>query len=93
MQRAAVSIPSNIAEGAARDSNAEFLRFLHTARGSLAELDTQFEIARRRAYLTEEASRQASVLMEEIGKTLQGLISRRRHIAVQQKEEKDRLRR
>jgi len=45
MTRAAVSIPSNVAEGAERDSKAEFVRFLHIAKGSAAELRTQLYIA------------------------------------------------
>ncbi len=47
IRRAAVSVPSNIAEGAARKTQAELLRFCVIARGSLSELDTQLEIARR----------------------------------------------
>jgi four helix bundle protein len=47
MTRAAVSIPSNIAEGAERDSKKEFVRFLHIAKGSAAELRTQVRITQR----------------------------------------------
>jgi four helix bundle protein len=54
MQRAAVSVPSNIAEGHARESTKEYLQHLSIAQASLAELETQIEIAKRRNYLSED---------------------------------------
>ena len=54
MRRAAVSIPSNTAEGAARESNKEFKRFLYIAMGSAAELETQFIICQAVGYLDSE---------------------------------------
>lgn len=53
MQRAVVSIPSNIAEGSAKDSDKDFCRFLGISLGSLYELETQLEIAHRRSYMEE----------------------------------------
>ena len=56
MRRAAVSIPSNIAEGAARRGEKEFLHFLSIARGFLSELETQVIIAKDIGYIKEESS-------------------------------------
>lgn len=52
IKRSAVSIPSNIAEGAARQTSREFIQFLHIAAGSAAELDTQLIIAQRLGFST-----------------------------------------
>jgi four helix bundle protein len=52
MRRAAVSVPSNIAEGAARNSRKEFIHFLYISLGSLAELETQLTIAERLDYVS-----------------------------------------
>jgi len=54
VRRSAVSIPSNIAEGAARNSKKEFLQFLHIALGSCAELETQLFIAKKLGYVSSE---------------------------------------
>lgn len=57
MKRAAVSIPSNIAEGAARNSTKEFIQFLYIALGSLAELETQLLLARELEFIPEKPLR------------------------------------
>lgn len=72
MQRAAVSIPSNIAEGAERGGN-DFLRFLRIASGSAAELRTQVYIARRIGILSEEPFVQMRSDLKDISKMLTGL--------------------
>lgn len=74
MRRAATSIATNIAEGAARKSKREFARFLHMARGSLSELDTQLEIVKRLGYLDDESWGILDARMNEIDKMLSGLI-------------------
>jgi four helix bundle protein len=74
MQRAAVSIPSNIAEGAARNSSREFIRFLSIAGGSLSELDTQVEIAGNLGYITSEKKVALDEAMDSLSKKLAGLI-------------------
>ncbi len=54
LKRAVISIPSNIAEGAARQSKKEFIRFLFISLGSAAEVETQLEIAQRLNFITED---------------------------------------
>jgi four helix bundle protein len=54
LRRSAVSVPSNIAEGAARSTRKEFIQFLHVALGSLAEAETQLILARRLDYQVED---------------------------------------
>ena len=61
IRRSAISIPSNIAEGAGRGGRIELIRFLTIARGSLAELDTQLWIARDLNYLTHADALQESI--------------------------------
>ena len=73
MRRAAVSVPANIAEGAGRGGRKEFLHFLHIARGSLAELETLLELARRLDFINEEESRATTHLIAEVGRMLHGL--------------------
>ena len=72
--RASVSIPSNIAEGAAKDSDKEYIRFLYIALGSLMELDTQLIIAKNIGYINESELESVQKEVEEIAKLLNGLI-------------------
>ncbi|MBU2622302.1 MAG: four helix bundle protein [Proteobacteria bacterium] len=74
IRRAAISIPSNIAEGTARQTKKELVNFLHIAQGSLSELDTQFDIALSLKYLTEAERNNVDDLMIRIDKMLTGLI-------------------
>lgn len=74
MRRCAVSIPSNIAEGAARNTHKEFVNFLHIAQGSLAELDTQLEIALRLEFINQESWSIINTKLIEEDKMLSGLI-------------------
>jgi four helix bundle protein len=76
IRRAAVSVPSNVAEGCARRSTAEFLRFLSIARGSLAEVETQIIIAARLGYLAQESQTALLEAADEISRMLAGLITK-----------------
>ncbi len=76
LRRAAVSIPSNIAEGHARSSTAEFLRFLSIARGSLAEVETQLLIAHRLSYLPADQLSSILNVQAEINKMVNGLMGK-----------------
>ena len=71
MRRAAVSIPSNIAEGAGRNGAKEYLHFIGVARGSLAELETQMQLAVILGFTT--ADHAAFDLADRAGKLLTGL--------------------
>jgi four helix bundle protein len=72
LRRAAVSIPSNIAEGAARRHRSEFLQFLHIARGSLSELETQMMIVADQNLLGPDETTVENIA--EVGRLLNGLI-------------------
>jgi four helix bundle protein len=73
MRRAAVSIPSNIAEGQARHSQKEFMHFLSNARGSLAEVETQLMLCAELHFLKSEVVDKLLTECTEIGKMLNGL--------------------
>jgi len=75
LRRAAVSVPSNIAEGQARYSHREFHWFLINARGSLAEIETQVAIAAALAYLPSETANPLLARAAELGRILNGLIA------------------
>lgn len=73
LRRAAVSIPSNVAEGANRNSRGEFHQFVGTARGSLAEVETQVEIATDLGYIEARVAEGLLLRIEELGRILTGL--------------------
>ena len=75
LRRAAVSVPSNIAEGQARFSHKEFHHFLSQARGSLVEIETQLLIARNLEYLRAAKADELLVATAQIGRLLNGLIA------------------
>ncbi len=73
MRRAAVSIPSNIAEGQARHTTGEFVQFISHAEGSVAELFTQFHLAVELGFLAPDLATNALSLLEEERRMLNGL--------------------
>jgi len=75
MRRAAISIPSNIAEGQGRLTQGEFIQFLGIARGSLLELETQILVARNLRYLDEPTLKNLLELTSEVGRLVNGLLS------------------
>ena len=73
MRRAAVSIPSNVAEGHARSSTAEFQRFITIAMGSVAELEAQILLSQDLGFLDSAQQQQLMRQLDQIGKMLRGL--------------------
>ena len=73
IRRAAVSVPANIAEGAARPSSKEFAYFLSNAQGSASELETELLIALRLGFLSEKSYRELRSSLGSIGRMLIGL--------------------
>ena len=73
IRRAAVSIPSNIAEGQGRRSRQDFIRFLLISNGSLQELETQVIIAARLTFLSHDQKDRILDLSSEVGRLLNGL--------------------
>lgn len=74
IRRASVSIPSNIAEGAGRRSDKEFLQFLYISMGSIQEIDTQLLISLNLNYLTKSEYEILLTKLDQISKMISGLI-------------------
>jgi len=74
MRRAAISVPSNIVEGCARESQADYLRFLYIAFGSLRELRYQLDLSKRLDFIGNEDSSDIELKIIETEKVLNGLI-------------------
>jgi four helix bundle protein len=73
MRRAAVSVPSNIAEGQARHTTGEFVQFISHAEGSVAELDTQITLASELGFVSDSSAASALELILELRRMLNGL--------------------
>jgi len=75
IRRAAVSVPSNIAEGYGRKMRGDYVRHLLIANGSLKEVETQLIIAGRQTFVTREGAAPVWALCQEVGKMLNGLVN------------------
>jgi four helix bundle protein len=75
LRRAAVSVPSNIAEGQGRATSGEFIQFLGHARGSLFEIETQVIVAHKLTYLSDAQHELLITKISELGRILNGLIT------------------
>ena len=73
LRRAAISVPSNIAEGLTRKTKKDKLHFLNIAQASLSEIDTQFEISLRLGYVSQPVYEEAEKKLVEVEKLLSGL--------------------
>ena len=87
MRRAAVSVPSNIAEGQMRETPGEFLQFIATAQGSLAELETQMIIAKDIGYITQQQLDEFSVLHDEVFRMLLAMRNKIKDLKLQSKNQ------
>ena len=76
LQRAAVSIPSNIAEGCSRNSDIEFKRFLEISIGSAFELETQLVIANKLNYISNEKLEKELLTINELQRKINSLITK-----------------
>ncbi len=74
LRRAAISVAANIAEGTARGHKKEYLQFLYTARGSVAEIEYLLHISNQLEYLRDDEYKKLEELRAQTGKTLYGLI-------------------
>jgi four helix bundle protein len=74
LRRAAVSVPSNIAEGKGRSSEKDLIQFLNYSRGSLFEIETQIALARRLGYLNAEHAARLLQQTARVGQLLNGLL-------------------
>ena len=77
MRRAAISIPSNIAEGDERDTDKDAVRFFYIAKGSVAELRTQLDLAKQLRFVSDSDFHHLDSQSDEVARMLRGLISAR----------------